>query len=133
MGMEQSIQPRKQRKFRYNAPLHLRKKMVGVHLSKELRAKLSTKKRNAPAHKGDKVKVMRGEYRGKTGKIMEVSLSTLKIYVEGITRRNAKGVEKLVPIDPSNLLLLEGEFAKDRLAMLGRSGKKAAAPAAKKQ
>jgi len=119
-----SIQPRKQRKFRYSAPLHMRKKMVSVHLSRELRAKLSTKKRNAPVHKGDKVKVVRGENKGRTGKVMEVDLSALKVYVEGIARRNARGVEKLAPIDPSNLLLLEGEFAKDRLRMIQRSGAK---------
>lgn len=122
--MENSIQPRKQRKFRYNAPLHLRKKMVAVHVSKELKAKLSTKRRSVPAHKGDKVKVMNGEHKGKIGKVLEVSLNDLKIYVEGVTRRNAKGIEKIIAIDPSNLLLLEGEFTKDRLAMIQRSGKK---------
>ena len=123
MVMENSIQPRKQRKFRYNAPLHLRRKMVGVHLSDELKAKLSTKRRSAPVHKGDRVRLMRGERKGHTGKVMDVALADLKVYVEGVTRRTAKGVEKLSPIDPSNLLLVEGEFSKDRLAMIQRSGK----------
>ncbi len=130
MGMQNSIQPRKQRKFRYNAPTHLRQKMVGVHLSKELRAKLATKRRSVPVHKGDRVKLMRGERKGQAGKVMEVDLSFLKVYVEGMTQRNAKGVEKLVPVEPSNLLLMDGEFSKDRLAMVQRSGKK---PEAKKQ
>lgn len=122
--MEQSIQPRKQRKFRYNAPLHLRKKMVGVHVSKELRAKLGTKRRSVPAHKGDKVKVLRGDKKGHVGKVHEVDLNDLKVYVEGATAKTAKGLEKLVPLDPSNLLLMEGEFTKDRLAMIQRSGRK---------
>lgn len=122
--MEKSIQPRKQRKFRYNAPLHLRNKMVGVHLSKELKAKLSTKRRSVAVRKGDKVKLMRGERRGHAGKVVEVSHSTLKVYVEGLTQRNAKGVEKLIAVEPSNLLLLEGDFTKDRLEMVQRSGKK---------
>jgi large subunit ribosomal protein L24 len=99
--------------------------MVSAHLSKELRAKLSTKKRSASVHKGDRVKLMRGENKGKSGKVIEVDLANLKIFVEGVTRRNAKGVEKLMPIEPSNLLILEGEFTKDRLAMIQRSGKKA--------
>lgn len=124
--MENSIQPRKQRKFRYNAPLHLRKKMVAVHVGKELAAKLSTKRRSVPARKGDKVLVMRGEHKGHTGKILKVSLSDLKVYVEGVSQRNAKGVEQLKPVDPSNLLIVEGEFVKDRLAMIQRSGKAAA-------
>lgn len=123
--MEDSKQPRKQRKFRYNAPMHQRRKMVAVHVSKELRAKLSTRRRSVQAHKGDRVKVMRGSHKGKAGKIIEVDLSTLKVYVEGVGRRNAKGVEQLSPVDPSNLLLLEGEFVKDRLAMVQRSGKNA--------
>jgi large subunit ribosomal protein L24 len=118
-----SIQPRKQRKYRHNAPLHARKKMVSAHMGKELRAKLSTKRRSAPVRKGDRVKVMRGEFRGKAGKIVEVDLSSLKVYIEGITQRNAKGIEKPVPLDPSNLLILEGDFTKDRLSMVQRSGR----------
>jgi large subunit ribosomal protein L24 len=126
MPMENSVQPRKQRKFRYNAPLHLRKKMVAAHISKELAAKLGTARRSAPLHRGDRVKVMRGEYKGKAGKVVEVDLSSLKAYVEGVARRNAKGTEKLVALDPSNLLIMDGEFAKDRLAMIQRSPKRAA-------
>jgi large subunit ribosomal protein L24 len=129
--MEESIQPRKQRKFRYNAPMHARRKMVSVHLSKELRAKLGTGKRNIAVRKGDRVKVMCGERKSHAGKVMEVDLSTLKIYVEGASERNAKGVEKLVPIDPSNLMLIEGDFSKDRLAAIQRSKNKVR-PAAKK-
>ena len=123
--MEDSKQPRKQRKFRFNAPMHLRKKMVSAHISKELRAKLSTKRRSAPLHKGDRVLVMRGDHKGKAGKVIEVELNDLKVYVEGVSQRNAKGVEKLMPVDPSNLLITEGEFTKNRLAMIARSGKKA--------
>lgn len=135
MTMIDSKQPRKQRKYRYNAPMHERKKMVAAHLGKELRAKLSTKKRNAPVHRGDKVKLMRGEKRGHTGKVIEVDLADLKVYVEGVAQRTAKGVEKLAPLDPSNLLIIEGDFTKDRLAMVQRSGKaaQAKATAAKKQ
>jgi large subunit ribosomal protein L24 len=120
----ESKQPRKQRKFRYTAPLHIRKKMVSVHLSEELQKKLSTKKRSIPVKKGDKVKVMRGEKKGHVGKVMEVDLKKLKVYVEGVVKRNAKGVEKLISIDPSNLLLLEGDFSKDREKILQRSNKK---------
>ncbi|MCX8175077.1 MAG: 50S ribosomal protein L24 [Candidatus Micrarchaeota archaeon] len=124
MKMEDSAQPRKQRKFRFRAPLHLRKKMVSSRIGAELAAKLGTGRRSVPLRKGDKVKLMRGEHKGKTGKVMEVDLSTLKVYVEGITHRNAKGTEKLIPIDPSNLMLIEGEFSKDRLAMIARSPKR---------
>ncbi|MCX6771608.1 MAG: 50S ribosomal protein L24 [Candidatus Micrarchaeota archaeon] len=116
-----SVQGRKQRKYRYTAANHLRRKMVFVHIGKELRAKLGTARRSIQPHKGDKAKVLRGDHRGHTGKIFEVDLSALKIYVEGANSRTAKGVEKLVALDPSNLVILEGEFVKDRLAALNRS------------
>ena len=129
-----SVQGRKQRKYRYTAPNHRRRKMVFVHIGKELRAKLGTARRSIQARKGDKVKILRGDHKGHTGKIFEVDLSTLKIYVEGANSRTAKGVEKLVALDPSNLVILEGEFVKDRLAAVNRSPKmKAAAPAAPKK
>ena len=129
-----SVQGRRQRKYRYTAPNHLRRKMVSVHIGRELRAKLGTARRSIQARKGDKVKVLRGDHRGHTGKIFEVDLSTLKIYVEGANSRTAKGVEKLVALDPSNLVILEGEFVKDRLAAVNRAPKaKASANAPKKQ
>ncbi len=121
--MQDSIQPRKQRKFRYTAPLHLRKKMVCAHISKELAAKLGTARRSVSVRKGDKVRLMRGEKKGHTGKVVEVNLADLKVYIEGVSHRNAKGVEKTYPVDPSNLLILEGEFSKNRLAMIQRSAK----------
>ncbi|MFA6214010.1 MAG: 50S ribosomal protein L24 [Candidatus Micrarchaeia archaeon] len=123
-----SVQGRRQRKYRYTAPNHLRRKMVAVHLGKELRAKLSTARRSIQAHRGDKVKVLRGDHKGHVGKIFEVDLATLKIYVEGANSRTAKGVEKLVALDPSNLVILEGEFVKGRLAAVNRSPKGATAP-----
>ncbi|MEK6835464.1 MAG: 50S ribosomal protein L24, partial [Nanoarchaeota archaeon] len=54
-----SKQPRKQRKYLYNAPLHLKRKMLSCLLSKELRKKLG--KRNLPERKDDVILIMRGK------------------------------------------------------------------------
>ena len=51
-----SKQPRKQRKYLANAPLHLKKKFVSANLSKELRKK--HEKRSLPLRKGDTVKAI---------------------------------------------------------------------------
>ncbi len=67
-----SKQPRKQRKYRANAPIHLRHKLVSANLSKELRAKHG--RRSFPLRTGDSVKIMRGEFKGKTGKIESINL-----------------------------------------------------------
>lgn len=98
-----SRQPRKQRKFLYNAPLHLRKKQISAHLSKELRK--IYKRRSLPLREGDEVKIMRGENAGKTGKISKTDLEKYKVYIEGVVQKKTVGPEVQVPIHPSNLLL----------------------------
>jgi len=100
-----SKQPRKQRKYLANAPLHLRKKFVSINLSKELRKKEG--KRNIPGKKGDKVKIFSGKFKGKTGKILEVNLKTSKIIVENIQVKKQDGSKANVKLQPSNLQIIE--------------------------
>ncbi len=107
--MIKSSKPRKQRKFLYSAPLHVRQKLVSAHLSEELRLQL--KKRSLPLRKGDEVKIMRGSFRGKTGKVAEVNLKKLKVYIEGITRKKAGGKEAKIPFHPSNLIIIKAELS----------------------
>lgn len=103
-----------ERKIRYNAKIHKKKDFLHVHLSKDLRQKLKTKKRAILVHKGDKVKIMRGFAKTKVGKVAKVNYNKVKVYVEGISKRTARGKEVLVAIEPSNLLLLETEMTKER-------------------
>lgn len=100
-----SKQPRKQRKYRYNAPMHLRHKMIAANLSKDLRKKYG--KRSIPLRKGDTVKIMRGEFKKKKGKIETVNLNTLKVYIEGIQRSKKDGTKTSVPFEPSNVQIIE--------------------------
>jgi large subunit ribosomal protein L24 len=96
---------RKQRKYRYNAPLHIRHKFVSVHLSKELRKSLGI--RSIPVRKGDKVRIMRGEFKGIKGTVTKVDLKNLKVYIDSVKRKKVSGREVQVPIDPSNLEITE--------------------------
>jgi large subunit ribosomal protein L24 len=100
-----SPKPKVQRKAFYNAPLHLRHKLVSAHLSRELRDKLGI--RSLPLVVGDRVMIMKGDYKGKTGKVVEVDLKGLWVKVEGITRKKADGTEVLVKFRPWNLLILD--------------------------
>lgn len=100
-----SKQPRKQRKYRYNAPLNLRHKMISANLSKELRKKY--KKRNFPLRKDDEITIMVGEFKGKKGKIERVDLKKLKVTVAGIFRNKKDGTKIGVYFDPSNLQITE--------------------------
>jgi len=83
---------------------------MNVHISKDLRKKLGVSARSFSLRKGDRVRVMRGSHKGKTGKITKVDLKGVRAYVEGIVSRKAKGEEVPVPFIPSNLLMLDGGF-----------------------
>lgn len=100
-----SKQPRKQRKYRAKAPLHLRNKMVSVHLSKELKTKYG--KRNVPVRKGDKVKVLRGQFKGRSGEVERVDLKKIKVYVQGMDNVRKDGGKVPYPISPSNLMIVD--------------------------
>jgi len=100
-----SKQPRKQRKYLANAPLHIRKKFISVNLSKELRKKYE--KRNIPVKKGDVVKIMRGKFKKKQGKVIEVKLKTSKIFIEGIQVKKQDGSKVNVRLQASNLQIIE--------------------------
>ena len=100
-----SKQPRKQRKYRYNAPLHVRQKFLHAHLSKELRKKYS--KRSIALRKGDSIKVMRGQFKNKTGRVDEVSVKKTQVYVNGIELVKRDGTKARYPLQPSNLMITE--------------------------
>lgn len=103
--MVKSSLPRKQRLARYEAPLHIRQKQVAAHLSKELRT--AQKKRSAQVHKGDTVKILRGRFYGRSGKVIDVNLSARTVSVEGVNVKKQSGKEIPAPIDPSNVLITQ--------------------------
>ena len=100
-----SKQPKKQRKYLANAPLHIKKRQLSVNLSKELRKKY--KKRNFPIRKGDTVKIMRGTFKGKTGKIERIDTKRARASIEKIQRTKKDGTKVEVFFNASNLQIKE--------------------------
>ncbi len=100
-----SKQPRKQRKYRYNAPLHIKQMFMRAHLSKELRKKYN--RRSLGLKKGDKIKIMRGQFKKKIGKIDRVDLKKSYVYVTGIEVIKKDGTKTFYPLKPSNLMITE--------------------------
>ncbi|OGI15372.1 50S ribosomal protein L24 [Candidatus Micrarchaeota archaeon RBG_16_49_10] len=118
-----SKQPRKQRKYRYNAPFHAKRNLLSAHLSKDLRKKYG--KRSFPVRKGDEVEIMRGDFKKKKGKISRVNIKTAKVYVDGVTIKKVEGTEVAVPLDPSNLRVTDLELKdKRRVEALNRKEEK---------
>jgi len=102
---QESKQPRKQRKFIAKAPLHIKRKLLGVNLSKDLRKKHS--KRNITLRKGDVVKIMNGKFKKKQGKVLRIETKKGKIFIENIQIKKIDGSKVDIPIKASNLQIIE--------------------------
>ncbi len=85
--------------------IHLSKhqldKMLGATLADELREQY--KKRTMRVVKGDSVMVMRGEYKGRGGKVENVNIERGILHIEGMQREKIKGGQVKVPIHASNV------------------------------
>lgn len=100
-----SKKPKKQRKYVYNLPLHIRKAVLSATLSKDLRKKHG--KKSMPTRTGDKVKVLRGQFKKKTGKISKVDLKRIRIHIEGVENVKKDGSKVPYPVHPSNVMIME--------------------------
>jgi len=100
---KESKQPRKQRKYLHNLPLHLRQKLMSANLAKDLRTKYGI--RSLEVRKGDEVVVMRGKFKKKTGKIVEVNVKNTRIAVENVQNTKKDGNKVHVWIHPSKVKL----------------------------
>lgn len=99
-----SKQPRKQRKYVANAPLHLKGKMLSSHLNKDLRIKYKT--RSVPLRVGDKVKVLRGNHKGEEQKVERINKKRQKVYLEKLEFTKKDGSKATRPFSASNLMIM---------------------------
>lgn len=134
-----STQPRKERYTLHNLPAHKNRAQIASHLDETLLLKYNT--RAVTLRKGDTVRVLRGEYAGTTGKVLEVNTRTRKVTVDGVTVTKAKATQVARPLDPSNLVVtkldLTDPLRREKLgaseADVERTEEKPAKKAAKKE
>ncbi len=112
MALTTSSKPSKQRKAFFNAPLHIRHKFFNAPLSPELREKYGVKR--LPVRKGDVVRIMRGDFAGHEGKVVEVDLKRIRIYVEGAQIKKADGTPVYYPIHPSKVMIVKLDLSDPR-------------------
>ncbi|MEN9626101.1 MAG: hypothetical protein RL557_429 [archaeon] len=105
LGWRASKQPRKQRKYRFNAPFFAKRKLLSANLSKELRKRYS--RRSFPLRKGDNVIVRAGEFKGKSGTISSIDYKRIRVDIEGIFRTKKDGSKVPVHFFPSRLQVKE--------------------------
>ncbi|MGV8142553.1 MAG: 50S ribosomal protein L24 [Candidatus Pacearchaeota archaeon] len=117
-----SKQPRKQRKYRFNAPYHIRHNFLSANLSKDLRAK--HKMRSMPIRAGDEVVIKRGTFAKQKGKVLDVNVKRLKVTIEGVTRKKADGTKINVYFDPSKLQIVALKLDDSRRLNSGKNESK---------
>ncbi|MCK4808050.1 MAG: 50S ribosomal protein L24 [Candidatus Aenigmarchaeota archaeon] len=94
----------KQRKYGYNAPLHVKRKFLSANLSDTLRKKVG--KSSVPVRLGDEAVVKRGSFKGSTGEVIKVIIKEGTLHIKGIVRKKTDGTEIQVPLHPSNVQIL---------------------------
>ena len=87
-------------------------------------------------HKGDRVRVLTGKFRGKEGEVLSANPKTNKVTVEGVniakrhqkpTRAMQQGgiIDKIMPIDASNVALIDADGKPTRVGYkVGADGTK---------
>jgi large subunit ribosomal protein L24 len=103
-----SEQPQKQRKYRANAPYHHRQKIVSARLAEDVRETVGTK--TLPIREGDRVEIMRGDWKDLSGRVEKIDFDNERVYVDGVERERVDGTETQIALAPSNLKLTKLEL-----------------------
>ncbi|KAJ1035531.1 hypothetical protein NDA18_000310 [Ustilago nuda] len=116
---------RAQRKTHFDAPAHLRRKIMSSSLNKELRSEHGI--RSLPVRKDDEVLIVRGSQKGAEGKVTQVYRKKWVINIERIHREKTNGATVPLGIHPSNVVITSLKLDEDRKKIIARkaSSKKA--------
>nr|GLL38992.1 putative L24 ribosomal protein [Ipomoea trifida] len=116
---------RKSRKAHFTAPSSVRRVLMSAPLSADQRSKYNV--RSMPVRKDDEVQVVRGTYKGREGKVVQVYRKKWVIHIERITREKVNGSTVNVGIHPSKVVITKLRLDKDRKSLIDRKAKGRAA------
>ncbi|KAF9926135.1 60S ribosomal protein L26A [Linnemannia zychae] len=125
-SVDVSSSRRKSRKAHFSAPSDLRRKIMSASLSKELQGQYSA--RSIPIRKDDEVRIVRGSFKGREGKVVQVYRRKWVIHIERVNREKANGAAVPVGIHPSKVVVTKLHMDKDRKDLLERKNRKKAEP-----
>uniref|UniRef100_A0A1J3JNN1 60S ribosomal protein L26-2 n=1 Tax=Noccaea caerulescens TaxID=107243 RepID=A0A1J3JNN1_NOCCA len=109
---------RKNRKAHFSASSSVRRVLMSSPLSTDLRQKYNV--RSMPVRKDDEVQVVRGTFKGREGKVMQVYRRKWVIHIERITREKVNGTTVNVGVNASNVVITKLRLDKDRKSLLER-------------
>jgi large subunit ribosomal protein L24 len=116
--------PLKNRKSRFNAPNHKRRKFMSAPLSPSLKSQYGA--RSMPVRRDDTVIITKGDRKLTEGKVIRLDYRRYKIYIEGVTRNRMDGSSTQIPIRPENVMITRLNLEDERRRnILERRGFKA--------
>lgn len=119
-------QARKVRKAFFNAKKDQKHIIMSAPLSKELQATHGIKR--LPIRRDDEVKIVRGKYPDRTGRVTDVCLRSMRIHIDQLNVENRPNGSVPIPIHPSNVIITKLKLDNYRKALIEkkRAGREAA-------
>ncbi|PVI08540.1 ribosomal protein L24 [Periconia macrospinosa] len=109
---------RKSRKAHFSAPSSVRRVIMSAPLSKELREKHNV--RSIPIRKDDEIQIVRGQQKGREGKVSSVYRLKYALHINGVVREKSNGQSVPIPIAASKVVITKLKLDKDRENILER-------------
>ena len=119
-------QARKVRKAFFNAKKDQKHIAMSAPLSKELQTTHGIKR--LPIRRDDEVKIVRGKYPDRTGRVTDVCLRSMHIHIDQLNVENRPNGSVPIPIHPSNVVITKLKLDNYRKALIEkkRLGREAA-------
>ena len=77
-----------------------------------------------PVRKDDEVRIVRGKYKGREGKVTQVYRKKWVIHIDRVQRDKSNGSSVPIGVHPSNVVVTSLKLDKDRRAILERKDRK---------
>ena len=101
--MTKTKRPGKQRRRMLTGVYHIKRKLLVAPIDKKIIKE--TGKARAALRKGDSVKVLVGDNKGKSSTVERVNYDKGIVYLKDFKVTNSRGQEKLLPFKASNLVI----------------------------
>jgi len=95
--------PSSNRRRRFRAPLHVKKKFMTAPLSPPLKAEHGV--RSMAVRRDDTVTITKGDRKLTEGRVIRVDVSRGRLYVEGVTRQRLDGTTVQMPVRAENVMI----------------------------
>lgn len=79
--------------------------------------------RSIPVRKDDEVMVVRGSFKGREGKVVQVYRKKWVIHIDRVTREKVNGASVPIGVHPSNVVVTKVKLDKDRKSILERKNR----------